>query len=246
MRTENTVSGKITEAALYLYVIFFPISKALIEITFTVALLAWLTSKWEKREIPKLPWNAAAMFLYAFIVLSVLSVFVSGYPVQSLRGIGKFGEEILLFVMVYDTFRTREKLRRLMAVGFVVFLAILVDTLFQYAIGRDFFRRMDLSYVGTNIRLTGPFNNHALFAAFLIAWLSNALALCWGPSRLAKKERVFFFCWGCSACSTRRQEAPGFRWRRRWPFWRSSSGKNGFSPAWLLRRRWRSRCFLAT
>lgn len=171
-----SILEKITEWSVYTFVLFYTVSKAMIEISFTVALISWLLVKIIKKEPLRLHWNWMLGALALFVALSVGSAFVSQYPAQSIRGIGKHLEEVLFLVIIADTFQCREKLKRLLGFGLAVLLVTALDAVFQLATGRDFLRNHALSYVDTHVRLQGPFNDHTIFASYLIGWLSILMA----------------------------------------------------------------------
>ena len=185
-----SILEKITEWSVYAFVLFYTVSKAMIEISFTVALISWLLAKIIKKEPLRLHWNWMLGALVLFVALSVGSAFVSQYPAQSIRGIGKHLEEVLFLVIIADTFQCREKLKRLLGFGFAVLLVTALDAVFQLATGRDFLRNHAMSYVDTHARLQGPFSDHTVFASYLIGWLSILLAFFFHRDYRSVKTKV--------------------------------------------------------
>lgn len=183
--------NRLTRIALYAFVLFFPMSRAIIEISFGVALGSWLIAKFLRREGIAVRRDWAMMSLGIFFLLTVASLFVSDYPVQSLRGIIKVSKQVLFFVVVWDTFRTKEDLRKIFSFGFVVLLVMLLDVLWQYGTGWDVFRHFPVSYVDTNIRVTGPFGDHGFLGTYLGVWVLIALAFLLVHGALDVRRRIF-------------------------------------------------------
>jgi len=182
---------QLTILAVYAFVVFFPVSRAIIEISFVVALVSWLAGKYLRREGVSVPRDWTMLFLCGFFALTVASVFVSAYPSQSLRGLLKAAKQILFFFIVIDTFRTKDDLKKLVSFAFAVLAVMILDVLWQYGTGWDLFRHFPHSFVDTNIRLTGPFGDHGFLGTYLATWVLIALALLLIPSVTDFRRKVF-------------------------------------------------------
>ncbi len=182
---------KLTEYSIYVLVAFYSVSKAMIEISFTVALCSWLVSKCLKKESLRASWNLPLVSLFIFVLFSVASIFVSQYPIQSIRGIGKHLEEVFFFLMVLDIFQAEDKMKKLVSLGLIVLYVTLLDGLFQFASGFDFLRGHKASYVDTYVRILGPFKDHTLFSSYIMAWGSIIFTFLFDSTDLGIKEKRF-------------------------------------------------------
>lgn len=181
---------KLTTACVYAFVLSYTVSKAMIEVSFTVGLISWLITKIIKKGFLRLPWSGMLGALALFVGLSVSSAFVSQYMSQSIHGIGKHLEEVLFFIIIADTFRSRKKIRKLLLMGLAVLVVTALDAVFQLGTGRDFLRGRAASYVDDRIRLVGPFKEHSAFASYLIGWLTILLAFFLNPDYRSARNKV--------------------------------------------------------
>ncbi len=189
MRIESFFQ-RLLDYSIYAMVIFFAISKAILLIAFTTALVSWLFLKIKRRDGPNVSWDFLFVSLSVFVFFSVLSAFVSHYPMQSIHGVGKLLREILLCVMIADTFQSKDKIRRLISIGTVASLVVFLDAIYQFGMGKDLLRGQAFYYVDVLPRLLGPFKDHTIFASYLIAWVSIYLALICCLAELKPKEKT--------------------------------------------------------
>ncbi|MBI4550083.1 MAG: O-antigen ligase family protein [Candidatus Omnitrophica bacterium] len=179
------------EWSVYALMALFPFSKAMIEICFTVALVAWVILRFRRRQLLPSRWDAASVLLALYVLGSFLSIFVSPYLDESIHGIGKVLEEVFFLILVADTFRTKEKIRRLLAVGSLSLLVTCLDAWYQFAAHRDLFLGREIHFTDKNIRLTGPFSDYTALASYLMVWVSILFALLLNPADLSGKTRIW-------------------------------------------------------
>ena len=78
-------------------------SKALVEISFGIALVAWLGYKARQRRWVPLRIPASLFIpLLGFVLISCLSILWSEYPDRSFRGIFKVLQQVMIFLMLID------------------------------------------------------------------------------------------------------------------------------------------------
>ncbi len=146
----------------------FIFSKALTEVGVVTALISWIlwhtsARSWKITADRKLLWMLASLMAW-----TLLTLFWSEAPKQSLRGLQKVGEQILIFLMVLDLFRDRESFSKWEKV-FLIFAAIAAANAgFQYLTGKDLIRRFAMEQSGAGWRVNGSFKTYGLFANFLI------------------------------------------------------------------------------
>jgi putative inorganic carbon (HCO3(-)) transporter len=182
---------RVVEWSIYVLLALFPFSKAAIEVCFTVALIAWIALRIHRGLWFRPVWDAAGIFLGFYVLGCLLSVFVSSHLDESIHGIGKVLEEVFFLILVADTFRTKAKLRRLLAVGCISLAVACLDALYQFALHRDLFLGREVHFTDKNVRLTGPFSDYTALASYLMVWISILFALFLNPADISFKVRLW-------------------------------------------------------
>lgn len=163
-----------------------PFSIALIEIFVAVSIIGWFILKLVQREKP----ISSPFFLYlliTFFLVSCVSIVGSGYPLQGLRGALKLLKYIFLLLAVADLFSEPLRLRRLVVIGLIAFVCVGLDTIIQEITGQDFVRHFPVRFADSNIRLSGPFRQYGLLAAYLIAIFPIFISLMTGRTLMGVK-----------------------------------------------------------
>ena len=95
------ILDKIILISLYIFAFFFPISKALIEIASTLAIICYIAKKIIQREgIAKTRLNLA---IVAYLAICFFSIFTSSNPTISTRVFfGKVVQNVLLFFVLVE------------------------------------------------------------------------------------------------------------------------------------------------
>lgn len=138
----SVILNKCAEYSLYSLLFFIPFSKTLIEISAIIAISAWALKKIFLGKagltLVKTDLNAP---LFAFYMISLLSIFYSTYPAISLRAfLTKTSEYVLLYFAIVETIDTKRAVRN-MAVALALSLFIVcADGLYQRFVGTDFIR----------------------------------------------------------------------------------------------------------
>lgn len=160
-------------------ILLIPISKAGIEICFTLAIFTFYLKKFLKPDFRFFS-NRINFFLFFFIAFNTLSLFNSGpYFKKSLISlIFKWGEYFLMFFLIEDTFSNYRRIRNALFIILSISILIAIDGLFQYRFGTEFLRYRGLAAVSTGIpAITAAFNHYNDFGAYLVVVLSLVLAL---------------------------------------------------------------------
>ena len=153
-------------------------SLSLVEITFVCSLVFWIVSRILTRPLLSKQYDKATWWpLAAFFVLVVVSYFFSEFPEKSFRGIFKIAEQLLLFVMVADLFRSEKVRKKFEIVFLLVFLVIVFNSIVQYSFGRDFLRGFPPVASGAGLRISAAFGQYGKMAAYLIIVLPLVLAI---------------------------------------------------------------------
>lgn len=163
---------KIIEFFLYVLIFCLPFSKALIEISATFIILAWILKKILKWE-PVLTYLNIPIIVY--ILATFLSVIFSSNFALSLKNFGtKTMEYILLYFIVVEFVLNKRRLKNTVIVMLVSAAMIGVDCIFQYFFVFDFLRSWPLE-AG---RITGSFQMPGDLAGYLGPVLCLPLSLC--------------------------------------------------------------------
>ena len=163
---------KIIEMFLYILIFCLPFSKAIIEISATFIILAWIVKK-------IFNWRPVSSYLnvpiVAYIIATLLSVVFSSNFTLSLKNFGsKTMEYIFLFLIVSEFACNKRRLKNIVIVMLASAAMIGIDCIFQYFFGFDFLR----SRVLEAGRITGSFQMPGDLAGYLTPVLCLPLALC--------------------------------------------------------------------
>ena len=161
----------VQEGSLYVLLFLLPFSKAAIEVMFGVLLLGWMLERldpatrwdtvWRQRTLRPLAWA-----LLGYLAVCTLSIAVSDYRVQSIRGvIEKWLEYLLFFVMVADVGFRPGVARRCATVVAWSSLFVVIEAVSQELLGRGIFRHYTLVMY---TRMTGPYENPIDLATYLM------------------------------------------------------------------------------
>lgn len=149
----------------------FSFSSALSEISFVAALLFWFAwkigAKSPQVSLPK----TVLVLLGAFLGWCTLSIFWSEARPQSMRGIFKIGQQVMIFLMTADTFRQEAELKMWEKLFIGMLLITVLDAAFQGFTGKDFLRHIAAQSSGAGIRLSASFKTYGLLGCYLILTL---------------------------------------------------------------------------
>jgi putative inorganic carbon (HCO3(-)) transporter len=178
------------EYLLYVMLAFIPVSIAAIEITFTLAIFAFLFKKALKPDF-RFAKNLTHLFLLLFWGFCAVSLFNSGiYFTKSLWALFfKWGEYIFIFLIVEDTLNNPRRLRNAVFILLTVSALIGLDGLIQQFRGIDFFWQRVL--VGG--RITATFKNQNNFAAYLVPVLLMVTSLVFSPQLKKQYKWILLF-----------------------------------------------------
>ncbi len=147
-----------------------PFAKAALEAFLLLSFVCWGVLKILKRELPTS--NRWLLILIGLLIVSSsVSIYHCGYPAVAFRGLVKLLKYILVLLVAQDLFTNERRLRHLLIVGVGVFLVVALDAIYQQVFTYDLIRHFRAKETDTQIRLTGPFNQYGLLAAFIIATL---------------------------------------------------------------------------
>ena len=168
------IADKIILISLYLLIFCLPFSRAIIEITTSVAFLAWCVKKYYLRD-NTIPNTILNIPIAAFLLANLISVFISIRPGLSLVAfIFKILEYLVIYFLVTDTIRSRKRLMNLVAVAFVSAGIIAIDGLLQYFTHIDFIRNR--SWINPP-RIRATFDSANDLAGYLIVFIPMIFCL---------------------------------------------------------------------
>jgi len=181
------------EFLLYLMIFFMPISKAAIEIIFTLSFFLFVFKKILKPDFEFLK-NPIHFFLLLFFGFCALSLSNSGiYFAKGLKTLfSKWLENILIFILVEDTLNTPKRLRNAVSIFLATSVLIGIDTIFQQNRGIDFLRQRPL-VAG---RPTASFENQNSLGTYLIPGTLLAIILIFSQQLKKQYRYILFFLAG--------------------------------------------------
>lgn len=152
-------------------------SSALVEISFVIAAALWIGARlWQGefvsrlRAIPHFVW----LFSYVALVL-VTSIWSENYEL-SFKGILKVLQQFSIFVLAFDTFKTKENLIFLVKAFLGICLVAIMNGFYQYGFGKDFIRGFTGEASSAGLRVSGSFKSYGLMGAFM----AMAIPVCYG------------------------------------------------------------------
>lgn len=171
---------------LYAMIFFIPISKAIIEVLFTLAAVLFIIKKIIKPDLKFLKDNIY-LFILLFIIFNALSLINSGvYLDKSLHALFlKWCKYIFVFVVTVNTLNSKKRLENAVLVIFVISTLIGVDAIIQRFSGIDFFRHRTL----ISGKVTASFENPNSFGVYLVPVLLFVTALVFQPT--PKRNKLF-------------------------------------------------------
>ncbi len=167
-------------------------SSALVEITFSAALILWIY--WKTRpgiQHILADWDAGLFFLAAFALFCALTWFWSEFPPQSAKGMFKVLQQFFLLWMARDFFSGTEQQKFFDRLVPILYAVLILDAGVQYLTGRDFIRGLAGEPASAGYRVGASFKSYGQFAAFLAVTLPYLLTQAWN----AWRRRSFSAAW---------------------------------------------------
>lgn len=147
----SSILDKIAEWSLYLMIFVLPFAKSIVEITIVTGLVSLVLKKIIVKE-RMFSTTSVDIFLYMFLIASLISLFNTSYLGLSLRAFfSKSLKFALLFFITKEIINTREKIKNLTAMALLSCAIILVDGFIQY-----FFTHEDLLHKYPSFKYFAP------------------------------------------------------------------------------------------
>ncbi len=159
------------EGSLYVLLFLLPFSKAAIEVTSVIWIVAWVIERLHPRGRANTVWlrkelRTVAFWLVAYLGACAVSTIVSDYPALSLKGfVGKWLQYLFLFVVAADLGSRVRVIDRTLRVIAASACFVLVEAVTQELLGRGIFRGFPRNIFG---RMTGPYENPIDLATYLM------------------------------------------------------------------------------
>lgn len=168
----NLYCDKIIEIFLYVLIFALPFSPAIIEISATFIILAWIVKK-------VLRFQGVFTYLNIPIIVYLLAtslsvIFSSNFALSLKNFLTKNSEYIILYFIVAEFALDKRRLKNAIVIMLVATAMIVADCIFQYFLGFDFLRQRTLE-AG---RISASFNMPGDLAGYLTPMLCLTLSLC--------------------------------------------------------------------
>jgi len=165
---------KLFEYSLYALVLALPISNAVVEITITLIIIAWIGKRIIRKNygLPKFPLTKPWL---AFLLTCAASLFVAEFLHLGLRAIiSKYLTYFLLCVAVYENIHTERVFKNTLIFAAVALTATLLNGYIQVLTGHDILGgRAQFVFIETRdyIRVSSFFGHPNSYGSYLIALL---------------------------------------------------------------------------
>lgn len=151
-------------SSLYAVAFFFPISKAIIEIFSTLAIVCYIVKKIILRQKP--PAASINLAILVFLFVCFVSILTSSnFKISSRIFFGKTLQDILFFFVLADTLSSERKLRNFLYVLFLSSAVLGTDGIYQYFTHKDFIRGRPTIFIN---RIYATFPSPNDFGCYLI------------------------------------------------------------------------------
>jgi len=150
----------------YILVISIPFSRAIVEISSTLIILAWLAKKIFQKDL-SIPYTPITVLLTFFVLANIISMYNTSFGYVSIRGLTKIVQYLLLFYIVVDYMDKARFFEKIIYLVLIVCTAIAIDGVVQYFIGFDLIRLRQMGVVAGKNRMTASFEHANNFGAYL-------------------------------------------------------------------------------
>lgn len=154
---------------------FLPISKAAIEISATLAIITWMAKRFTKKERQFFPSTGINFPLFAFLLISLVSILISSNRYLSTQGFFKKTlEYFFLFFVVFEVSSQKTVMRKMLLFLFAGAIIVGFDGIYQYFTHHELLRNRPFDY---HKGITATFKNPNDLAGYLIAVLPISLSI---------------------------------------------------------------------
>lgn len=174
-RTINTLDNIIL-SSLYVIAFFLPISKGIIEVFSTLAILCYILKRIIQRE--SFPKTIVKLPILAYLAVCFISIFISSNPNISARTfIGKTLQEVLFFFVVAETLNNKQRMKNFIEILLASSFLMCIDGIYQHFTHKDFIRHrpyFQLPRVHATFSSANDFGAYlAAIVPFTIVWFFN-------------------------------------------------------------------------
>jgi len=166
-------------------------SSALVEISFVIAAICWIFKNVTRRTfMASLKFIPGMLLLTSYALIVLLTSFWTENYELSFKGILKVFQQITILALAFDTFKSKENLKILAIFISSLVTVVILNSLIQYAFGKDLIRGFSSADSSAGQRVTGSFKSYGLLATFMIM----ALPICagiYGYFRDLNSSRVY-------------------------------------------------------
>lgn len=168
------LADKVAEYSLYGLIFTLPVSKSLVEIFFTVALVSWIVKRLLLKSFTPVH-TKLNIPVVVFVLISFLSAVASVSLFLSFKGFFfKLLEWVMIYFMAVEIINTREKLGNTVVMMLLSAFIVSIDGIAQAVTGKDFFLNYSL-IAGYIIRAS--FDSPNGFGAWIVVMLLLAVSL---------------------------------------------------------------------
>ncbi|MDD5679960.1 MAG: O-antigen ligase family protein [Candidatus Omnitrophica bacterium] len=168
------LADKVAEYSLYALIFTLPVSKSMVEIFFTIALVSWLVKRLLLKSFTPVR-TELNIPIAVFVLIGFLSMLTSVSLLLSLKGFFfKLFEWVMIYFIVTEMINTRKKLNNTILIMLAAAFIMSIDGIFQAITGKDFFLNYS-SVAGYIIRAS--FDSPNGFGVWVVVMLILAASL---------------------------------------------------------------------
>jgi putative inorganic carbon (HCO3(-)) transporter len=159
---------KVILFSLYVMIFFLPISKAIIEISSTLAIVCYIIKKiTQGKGTPK---TYLSLGVFAYAIVCFFSIFIStNFKISARIFLGKTVQEILIFFVLSDTLNSERRVKNFIYILFASALLLGTDGIYQYFTHKDFIRHRPFYFEIPRIHATfSSANDYGAYLATII------------------------------------------------------------------------------
>ncbi|MFH1552541.1 MAG: O-antigen ligase family protein [Candidatus Omnitrophota bacterium] len=158
---------RVIEMCLYVLLAAVTFSTSIVEIAASTMIVFWSLRKLLKKDF-KLVDSVPARILGVYLLWVILSCFNSDYADESFRGIMKWLEYSMIFIVIATTVWKEDAIRRFMYVTAGTVIIVSFNGFYQYFTGEGLIRHRQLTHLDDMRRVLSSFVHPNDYAAYLI------------------------------------------------------------------------------
>jgi len=186
----TNILDKIILFSIYAAAYFLPISKAIIEIVSTLAIVCFILKKLlERKPITK---NRINYAIFIYLAICFISIFMSvNFKISFRTFVGKVLQDTLFFFVIVNTLNSKSRVKNTMYIFLISSLLLGIDGIYQYFTHKDFIRNRPFFGIP---RIHATFASANDYGCYLASVIPFTLVCFFDKLNFKKIIRYLFAC----------------------------------------------------